>query len=495
MSLSSIHDYDLFRSENTRYRGWALGVSSEPTWAHCGLPGGATSGDFGAALRQLRRERQVSLRALARRVNYDFGYIAQVERGERAGSEDLARLCDEAFRTGRALRDAYVRDLYGSASAHLPTTAHTSGPSSPAVLGNDEVGAYLTSSHTLEGETADMDSSRRGFLQAVGGIAAVAAVTASTPLRDSLSDLRSRADTLLDTQSVSSASLDAWEDLAEHYGVLELTAAPALFLEQVGNDFNNIQLLLSQRQPLRTQRRLYRVMAQYAGLIAIVSNDLGWNSQPWLSIARRAAGEAEDDALAAWTMTYQSMAYLWNGNTPKAVQIAQEAQARVRSRTSGAKSLAAAMEARAQSRLGRQAETLSAVRRSDEIFERLHSADTRVNVLGIYEHILRFFQSNALTAIGMTDAAFDAQEQAFNLAQGNVVDVVDAGLLRMDRAMCLMRNGDQDEGCRIAAETLDSFPVKSRTELIARRAQEILGTASHGAHSSELRELLKMTGD
>jgi transcriptional regulator with XRE-family HTH domain len=334
------------------------------------------------------------------------------------------------------------------------------------------------------------DVKRREFLTAssatAAGVLSASAVAPGSALYERLSELRSRADNLLDTQSVSPASLDSWEETADYYGFLELTAEPEAFLAQVGHDFSRVEGLLGQRQSLHTQKRLYHVMGQFGGLIAIVSNDVGWNAQPWFGIARRAAGEAEDNALTAWALTHQSMTYLWSGNFVKALQLSQKAQDI--SRTSAAGCLASAMEARAQACLGRQKETLAAVSRSDDIYDHLGPDDIRVNVLSVYEHLLRFFQSNALTVIGETERAFDVQEQAFRLDQGNVVD---KSLLQMDRAMYFIRSGDPDEGVRIAVHTLNGFELKSRTELINRRAREILRLAPAGDYSSELSALLE----
>jgi hypothetical protein len=272
---------------------------------------------------------------------------------------------------------------------------------------------------------------------------------------------------------------------------MELTAEPQEFLGQVAHDFGRIEGLLSQRQSLQTQKRLFRVMGQFAGLIAIVSNDMGWNSQPWFAIARRASGEAGDSALVAWALSHQSMTYLWSGDFVKAVQLSQKAQDV--SRHGAASCLAAAMEARAQAYLGREKETLAAVARSDELFQQLGPYDTRVNVLGVYEHLLCFFQSNALTVIGATKQAFKVQERAFSL--DGKANIVDNGLLQMDRAMYFIGSGNQDEGSRIAARTLNGFPLKSRSKLIMRRAHDILQLAPSGQYSSMLSDLLGSKGE
>ncbi|TDD21564.1 helix-turn-helix domain-containing protein [Kribbella turkmenica] len=62
---------------------------------------------FGAHLRQCRQAVGLSLRQLATRVGYDHSYLSQVERGQRPGSAELARLCDRELGTGNELSTAF----------------------------------------------------------------------------------------------------------------------------------------------------------------------------------------------------------------------------------------------------------------------------------------------------------------------------------------------------------------------------------------------------
>ncbi|TCO45584.1 transcriptional regulator with XRE-family HTH domain [Kribbella antiqua] len=63
---------------------------------------------FGVQLRQSRQAAALSLRQLAVRVGYDHSYLSQVERGQRPGSADLARLCDRELGTGDKLTASYA---------------------------------------------------------------------------------------------------------------------------------------------------------------------------------------------------------------------------------------------------------------------------------------------------------------------------------------------------------------------------------------------------
>ena len=113
-------------------------------------------------MRHLRQQRHVSLRALAARITYDFGYLGQVERGERSGSADLAKRCDDALEANGALFSAFASDdkrrsanlLLSHVPGAQPTTAHTESGPLPTPL------ITLAPTLNLGGD----DVQRRGFL-------------------------------------------------------------------------------------------------------------------------------------------------------------------------------------------------------------------------------------------------------------------------------------------------------------------------------------------
>lgn len=82
---------------------------------------GLTETGFGAQLRQCRQAIGLSLRQLAGRVGYDHSYLSQVERGQRPGSADLARLCDRALGTGTQLTATYAEAHPKRPPAHTPS--------------------------------------------------------------------------------------------------------------------------------------------------------------------------------------------------------------------------------------------------------------------------------------------------------------------------------------------------------------------------------------
>jgi transcriptional regulator with XRE-family HTH domain len=75
---------------------------------------------FGAQLRECRQAVGLSLRQLATRVGYDHSYLSQVERGQRPGSADLARLCDRELDTGNELTSTFEQRRRSTSSPGDP---------------------------------------------------------------------------------------------------------------------------------------------------------------------------------------------------------------------------------------------------------------------------------------------------------------------------------------------------------------------------------------
>ena len=130
---------------------------------------------------------------------------------------------------------------------------------------------------------------------------------------------------------MSPATVDRWETTVDDYEDLRLTTPPGVLLIQLLSDFADIRQILSRRQPLDFQRRLYYVMARFAGMIGLTLVDHTDNrteTQAWFHTARLAAEETGDRILRAWVTVCESASYLWYERpAARAVQLAQAAQA------------------------------------------------------------------------------------------------------------------------------------------------------------------------
>jgi transcriptional regulator with XRE-family HTH domain len=120
---------------------------------------------FGMQLREHRKAAALSLRQLAVRVGYDHSYLSQVERGQRPGSADLARLCDRELGTGNQLASKYeqaqrrvVPAAQRAGSVH--TTAQIGSIAAPTDTGPDTGIAALQ----------PIDAAWHGLVGAFGGV-------------------------------------------------------------------------------------------------------------------------------------------------------------------------------------------------------------------------------------------------------------------------------------------------------------------------------------
>ena len=285
---------------------------------------------------------------------------------------------------------------------------------------------------------------------------------------------RADANALLEAQSVSAATVDWWERIAEDYGRRQLIDPLQAFLTEALDDFAQLNGILNRRQPLEFQHRLCRVLAQMAGLIGfdlMGSGELR-ESHKWYHTARLAADETGDRQLRAWVATCEAMAYFWEPDlVGRSVSQCEEARAMAGSAPSPAAAFANSVQARACAKLGRRREALDAIQRADTIFDRLSSAQTVPNRLGFYEIRLRYDQENALTRIGEFKAAMSVQERALGLDHGE--SFIEPCQVKLDQASCLISLNEVEEGCSLAQHVLLNMPPSRRGGVILLRTKEL----------------------
>ena len=297
-----------------------------------------------------------------------------------------------------------------------------------------------------------------------------------------LKNARADANALLEAQSVSAATVDWWERIAEDYGRRQLIDPLRMFLTAALDDFAQLNSILNRRQPLEFQHRLYRVLAQMAGLIGfglMGSGELR-ESHGWYHTARLAADETGDRQLRAWVATCEAMAYFWEPDLiGRSASHCEEARAMAGSTPSPAAALANSVQARVCAKLGRRREALDAIQRAEAIFDRLSPAQTVPNRLGFYEVRLQYDQENALTRIGEFKAAMGVQERALSVDHGE--SFIEPRQVKLDQASCLISLNEIDEGCSVAQHVLLGMPRSRRCGVILPRTRELESLA--GQHS------------
>ncbi len=313
----------------------------------------------------------------------------------------------------------------------------------------------------------------------------------SPSLLEALQGIRRGADRLLETQSVSPATVDHWEMAVDIYEYLRMTARPTVLLTQLLSDFADLQQILSCRQPLDFQRRLYYVMARFAGMIGLTlvdNTDEGAETQAWFDTAWLFADEADDRILCAWVTVCESASYLWYGRqAARGVQLAQSAQALAGRSATGIRAWAYSLEARGQALLGCRREALIAVRSAEAVYEHLPPGAAHAGGFGFHPHLMYFCQENALLFASENKEALAQQDQAFRISPAVPAHRV---LVALDRASCLINAGDLDEGCRTANQFLVTLPAGPWPGIVLSRAKEVVAAAtSHDMHLEPVREL------
>lgn len=322
-------------------------------------------------------------------------------------------------------------------------------------------------------DTEDDEMDRR---QLLGSLAVIAGsgVSAGT-LLESLRIIRKSTIELLETQSVSSATVDDWEMVVQNYGLYRNRPPLLDLVTQMVLDFDELRRVLSLPKPLDHQRRLFHSMGELAGLIAINVNDsidAPRETHAWFHVARLAAEEAEDRMLRAWVTAMEGVSYLWYDRpAERAIDLARTAQLLASPAPSVVSAIAASVEARGHATLGRRREALEAARRTEAIWERLPSEKTAtVTQLGFCEQNMRFHQEMTYTLVGETAAAKAEQDRVLTLP---AYDRTHSTVIKIDQAYCLVRSGEVDEACRLAGEALSGLPPRSRGGIALFRARKL----------------------
>jgi hypothetical protein len=313
----------------------------------------------------------------------------------------------------------------------------------------------------------------------------------SASLLEALRGIRCGADRLLETQSVSPATVDHWEMAVGTYEYLRMTAPPTVLLTQMLLEVANLQQILSNRQPLDFQRRLYRVMAQFAGMIGLTlvdNTDNRSETDAWFHTARLAADEADDRILRAWVTVCESASYLWYDRpAARAVQLAQTAQALAGRSVTDVRAWAHSLEARGQALLRCRREALIAVRSAETVYEHLPTDAASAGGFGFHPHLMHYCQENALMLASEIKTALAQQDQAFLVSPAVPAHRV---LVALDRASCLIHTGDLDEGCRIATHFLMELPTGPWPGIVLFRAKEVASDVTpRNRHLEPIRKL------
>jgi tetratricopeptide (TPR) repeat protein len=302
----------------------------------------------------------------------------------------------------------------------------------------------------------------------------IAPASNGTPNLYQIELLRQGMNDTLSHGAISEATLDDWERTAIRYARATRDRPPIALLGAIGRDLAELKLLLSEQRSASALRRLTTVTAQLSGLMCLefCLLDDGPAFQRWARTARLAANEAGDLETLSWILAQEAHGHYYGGDLLEAVDVARHAYEAVRIPCVGA-ALAAALEARAHAKMGRQQETHEALARAENILQQLDGDALIPSAFGYNEASFRFHEENAHTQLRDIKSAFKAQDRALELnTQDNYADWA---MTRLDRSQCLVYSGDISGGLQYAMETMNSLTGPQRKGIITLRGQQIVG--------------------
>ncbi|MGI5520605.1 helix-turn-helix domain-containing protein [Micromonospora sp. CA-259024] len=387
---------------------------------------------FGDILRQHRKAAGWSLRKFAELTAYDFGYLGQIERGDRSANAKVVAAYDRMLSAGGALNTAYA-----------------------------------------SGEVGDQDMHRRALLQAMGALAAVPAVDRLVGWEALRQGLGAAVD----------LDFDEWTEIVDDYGRGYYLQSHDRLMAQLGRDLTVLQHQIAaddgQRRPvlLRAAGRLSVIIA--LGLVA--AGQVGV-ARRWWATAQRVADESGDADTRVLTRAWDITNGCCDGR-PAAQVVALSDQ--VLPLLNGAVPSAAvcgllAGRAQALSLAGRHDDAVAVVRHLSDQVEAL-PADVVADVESLWgwpEHRLAHTQSWVYTHAGRLADAAAAQERALALYPPSQQRL--RTQVQLHQAAALIRGGHIPDGLRMAADLIDALPASQHNELLRAVARQVAAAVPDG---------------
>lgn len=292
-------------------------------------------------------------------------------------------------------------------------------------------------------------------------------------VRHQVERLRRGLDGVLTHGAMSEAVIEDWEQAVLRYGQSTRDRPAGVLLRDLMVDLTDLKQALARCQSASALRRLTRVAAQMSGLmvLTLVKLDDRTSFRRWARTARGAASEAGDPATHAWVLAQEAYGHYYADDLDEAVAVAQGAQTVAPREACVGAVLAAALEGRAQAILGKDEETRRSLGRAETLLAGLDGEALLPSAFGYNEAQLRFHENNALVHLGDTRGAWHAQDRALELIAPG--DYMDRAFTMLDRAACLVHQGDAASGASYASETLLGLTYAQRQGIISLRAQQI----------------------
>lgn len=398
---------------------------------------------FGKRMLELLKERGLSYRDLAKETYYAKSHLHGLAHGLRAPSPECAARLDDALDAGGELVLLACPTPGGQPSAIVPF----------------DVGAAAS-------DTGDV--LRRTMLAALAGLGVGQAAD-----RLGLSTLL----TALSDRQPDARGVDDWHEAVWEYGHTYLTASRPELLADLAADLATLTAVMDRSADPTALAGLNEAAGQLAGLVAMVSTDLGYTREArhaW-RLARGFADEGGSASARMWVRGQEAVLGLYSRRPlPLVLDLADRGLAMAgATRAAGVATLGSA-RAQALAQLGRERDALEALHAVEDLYGHLPASVTADSdsIFGWPEHRLRHVESYVYSAAGRTPDAYRAQ--AYALAHYPTSKAIGRGQLQLHQAACMVRDGDIGDGLDHAVTTLTELPAYARGRFVLTIADTVL---------------------
>lgn len=291
---------------------------------------------------------------------------------------------------------------------------------------------------------------------------------------DQLDQLRRGLAGSISDGALSTVAIEDLEGTVVRYGLLSRDRPAPLLLADLTADLSEVYALMDRPRPLSSAFALTRVAANMCGLVCLtlIKLDRRPEFRSWARLARTTARETGDPETISWVLAQEAYGHYYADDFQEALLVARGAQHIAGRPDRVGAVLAAALEARILAAQGDRPGCEHAIGRTETGLAGLPAAQVNDSAFGYDAGQLAFHAGNAYTYLGDTAAAWVEQQRSLELS--GPADYMDRAFTRLDRATCLIRDGEAEAGLSYALETMNALNDHQRSGIIALRGRQLV---------------------
>ncbi|GAA3095140.1 helix-turn-helix domain-containing protein [Streptosporangium carneum] len=420
--------------------------------------------EFGRAVRKRREQCQMSQRRLAERIRWNYSMVSRWEAATHRPPADAIEALDAELGAEGKLISLGLRAAMADADRSRRSNVEVKA------LTRDE----------------DEDMERRRLMR---DAVAVAAVGAMAPVLTSLSDALAVAQQPLPGASVSQGMIDDWEHAADIHEQRARLDPPAVVLAALAVDYTDMAPHLGRAQPDAVQRDLTHAAARHAALIGGKWFDLGNRRQAhrWWAQTRLLSAQAGDDLLASWLRGWEAGYRRQDPdeNLDDVLVVAREARRLAGDDPSEPLVAALGVESLILAMMGRHTEAITALRRTEETYERLSASGSSRQGRALWHN--RTLVYTLAGDVKRAEAARDTAESLYPAGHRTATMLAFYGA-------ALHARTDPSEGAHQALRLVDALPAERRDTRVMSATRLVVDALPEKARAlPEARELRALT--